>query len=98
MYNHFSTIASKYQSVRTLDIKPILHIKEKLAQKEKIKMADVGCGDGRYSLELLKSFDDSFYINCVDYNENMLESLESILENETLQTFVYDKVMQIVYH
>ena len=42
MYNHFSTIASKYQSVRTLDIKPILHIKEKLVQKEKIKMADVG--------------------------------------------------------
>ena len=58
MYNHFSTIASKYQNVRTLDTKPILHIKEKLAQKEKIKMADVGCGDGRYSLELLKEFED----------------------------------------
>ncbi len=36
MYDHFSTIASKYQSVRTLDTKPIRHIKEKLAQKEKI--------------------------------------------------------------
>ena len=87
MYNHFSTIASKYQSVRTLDIKPILHIKEKLAQKEKIKMADVGCGDGRYSLELLKSFDDSFYINCVDYNKNMLITLESNFRERNITNF-----------
>jgi ubiquinone/menaquinone biosynthesis C-methylase UbiE len=87
MYNHFSTIASKYQSVRTLDTKPILHIKEKLSQKEKITMADVGCGDGRYSSELLKEFDDSFYIHCVDYNENMLKSLESNFRERNITNF-----------
>ncbi len=39
MYDHFSTIASKYQSVRTLDTKPILYIKDKLQEKSKINMA-----------------------------------------------------------
>ena len=87
MHNHFSTIASKYQSVRTLDINPILHIKNKLAQKEKIKMADVGCGDGRYSLEFLKLFDNSFYIHCLDYNENMLKSLEKNMIERNITNF-----------
>jgi ubiquinone/menaquinone biosynthesis C-methylase UbiE len=87
MHNHFSTIASKYQSVRTLDTNPISHIKNKLAQKEKISMADIGCGDGRYSLEFLKLFDNSFYIHCVDYNENMLKSLETNLIEQNITNF-----------
>jgi len=87
MHTHFSTIASKYRSVRTLDTKPILHIKDKLKEKSKISMADIGCGDGRYSLEFLKCFDDSFYIHCVDYNEKMLESLESYLVEQNTTNF-----------
>jgi len=58
MYAHFSTIASKYQSVRTLDTKPISYIKDKLKEKSKINMADIGCGDKQYSLEFLMCFDD----------------------------------------
>ena len=87
MHNHFSNVASKYRSVRTLDTNPILHIKDKLKEKSKISMADIGCGDGRYSLELLKCFDDSFYIHCVDYNEKMLEYLESYLIEENTTNF-----------
>ena len=87
MHTHFSTIASKYLSVRTLDTKPILHIKDKLKEKSKINMADIGCGDGRYSLEFLKCFDDSFYIHCVDYNEKMLESLENYLVEQNTTNF-----------
>ena len=87
MYDHFSTIASKYRSVRTLDTKPISHIKDKLKEKSKINMADIGCGDGRYSLEFLRRFDDSFYIHCVDYNEKMLESLEDYLIEQNTTNF-----------
>jgi len=87
MHNHFSNVASKYRSVRTLDTKPILYIKDKLKEKSKISMADIGCGDGRYSLEFLKCFDDSFYIHCVDYNEKMLEYLESYLVEKNTTNF-----------
>lgn len=87
MYAHFSAIASKYRRVRTLDTKPISHIKDKLKEKSKISMADIGCGDGRYSLEFLRCFDDSFYIHCVDYNEKMLESLEYYLIEQNTTNF-----------
>lgn len=87
MHDHFSTIASKYQSVRTLDLEPIVHIQDKLKQKSKINMADIGCGDGRYSLEFLKCFDDTFYIHCVDYNGNMLKSLEDHLTEQKITNF-----------
>jgi len=87
VHNHFSTIASKYRSVRTLDTNPILYIKDKLKEKSNITMADVGCGDGRYSLEFLKCFDDSLYIHCIDYNENMLKSLKCYLTEHNMTNF-----------
>ncbi len=87
MHTHFSDIASKYRSVRTLDTKPILHIKDKLKEKSKINMADIGCGDGRYALEFLRCFDDSFYLHCVDYNEKMLISLEDYLLEQNTTNF-----------
>ncbi len=87
VHNHFSAVASKYRNIRTLDIKPILHIKDKLKEKSKINMADIGCGDGRYSLEYLKCFDDSFYLHCIDYNANMLESLECYLREQNMTNF-----------
>ena len=82
---HFSEIASKYRHLRTTDSGPILHIKNQLSEKSEIVMADVGCGDGRYSLELLKSFGDRFYLLCIDSNENMLMHLKEYLkENNTM--------------
>jgi ubiquinone/menaquinone biosynthesis C-methylase UbiE len=87
MHDHFTTIASKYQSVRTLDTEPILHIKNQINGKSKINMADIGCGDGRYSLEFLRHFEDRCYLHCVDYNENMLKSLEGYLAEQNITNF-----------
>ena len=82
---HFSEIASKYRHLRTTDLDPILHIKNQLSEKPGIVMADVGCGDGRYSLELLKSFEEKCYLHCIDSNENMLMHLKEYLkENNTM--------------
>ena len=69
---HFSEIASKYRSLRTTDLEPIPHIKNQLNEKSGISIADVGCGDGRYSLDLLKCLRDKCYLHCIDSNENIL--------------------------
>lgn len=87
MNNHFSSIASKYRSVRTLDIKPVLHIANQINGKSKIDMADIGCGDGRYSQEFLRQFGDKCYLHCIDYNENMLASLENYLTEQNFTNF-----------
>jgi len=85
--NHFSKIASKYRSLRTLDSEPILFIKNRLNGKSKINMADVGCGDGRYSLELLRCLDDKCYLHCIDSNENMLKYLKDYLTEQNTMNF-----------
>lgn len=50
-------------------------------------MADVGCGDGRYSLEFLKQFEEKCYMHCIDYNENMLNSLQDYLTEQNITNF-----------
>jgi len=87
LHNHFSSIASKYRSVRTLDLKPVLHITNQINGKSKINMADIGCGDGRYSLEFLRHFGDKCYMHCVDFNENMLKSLEGYFTEQNTTNF-----------
>ena len=87
MNDHFSSIASKYRNVRTLDQEPVVHITNQINGKSKINMADVGCGDGRYSLEFLRHFGDTFYLHCIDYNENMLKSLKSYLAGKNITNF-----------
>ena len=87
MHDHFSKIASKYRSVRTTDTKPILHIKNRLNRKTRINIADVGCGDGRYSLELLRCLGDNCFLHCIDINEDMLRRLEDYLTEQNTLNF-----------
>ncbi len=87
MHDHFSKIASNYRMVRTTDTKPILHIKNRLNGKTRINIADVGCGDGRYSLELLKCLGDNCYLYCIDFNENMLKHLKDYLTEQNTLNF-----------
>ena len=83
--SHFSKIASKYKDLRTTDFDYIQHIKNRLSKKSGIRMVDVGCGDGRYSLELLKCLEDDSHLHCIDYNENMIKYLKSyLIDNEFL--------------
>ena len=69
--SHFSKIASKYKDLRTTDVDHIQYIVNQLSKKSNISMADIGCGDGRYSVELLKCLKDNCYLHCIDFNENM---------------------------
>ena len=87
VYDHFSNVASKYRNIRTLDLEPIVYIKNQINGKSKINMADIGCGDGRYSLEFLKQFEDKCYMHCVDYNENMLKFLQSYFTEQNISNF-----------
>ena len=86
-YEHFSKIASKYRSLRTTDLEHILHIKNKLNVKSRISIADVGCGDGRYSLELLKCLGNKCYLHCIDSNENMLKNLKDYFAKQNAMNF-----------
>jgi len=86
-YRHFSKIASKYRRLRTTDLEPIQHIKNQLNGKSRINMADVGCGDGRYSLELLKALDEKCYLHCIDSNEDMLRHLKDYLTEQNTMNF-----------
>jgi ubiquinone/menaquinone biosynthesis C-methylase UbiE len=86
-YNHFSKIASKYRKLRTTDSEPILFIKNRLNGKSKINIADVGCGDGRYSLKLLQSLDDGCFLHCVDSNDDMLKHLEEYISETQMTNF-----------
>jgi len=85
--SHFSRIASKYKNLRTTDTDHIQYIKNQLSKKSQIVMADIGCGDGRYSLELLKCLEEDCYLHCIDFNENMIKYLKSYLMDQGIFNF-----------
>jgi len=86
-YNHFSKIASKYRKLRTTDSEPILFIKNRLNGKSKMNIADIGCGDGRYSLKILQCLDDGCFLHCVDSNEDKLKHLEKYFDENQSENF-----------
>ena len=85
--NHFSKIASEYKNLRTTDFDHIQHIVDRLSEKPGIVMADIGCGDGRYSVELLKRLQDDCFLHCIDYNENMIKHLKNYLIGNDILNF-----------
>ena len=85
--SHFSKIASKYKNLRTTDFDHIQHIKNRMSKKSGVRIADVGCGDGRYSLELLKRLEGDCYLHCIDYNEDMIKHLKSYLMGNNILNF-----------
>ena len=85
--SHFSRIATIYEDLRTMDIEPIIFIRNKLQEFSSLKGADIGCGCGRYTAELFRFLGDKLYLTCVDENEDMLKQLENNLAGKDLQNF-----------
>jgi len=87
MSEHFSTVAPFYSQIRTIDLDPINYIAKKLASKSKIVAADIGCGDGRYSIKLIEKLRNRLSLTCVDVNYEMLQQISKISSNfQNLQT------------
>ena len=58
-----------------------------MSKKSGVRIADIGCGDGRYSLELLKHLEGDCYLHCIDYNEDMIKHLKSYLIGNNILNF-----------
>ena len=87
MLDHFSQVASIYSQVRTFDHEAINYIIKKLAPMSNIVAADIGCGDGRYSIKLIEKLRNRLSLTCVDNNYEMLQQISNILPNfKNLQT------------
>ena len=87
MLDHFSQIASIYSQVRTIDYELINYITKKLASMSNIVAADIGCGDGRYSIKLIEKLRNRLSLTCVDVNYEMLQQISKISSNiQNLQT------------
>jgi len=86
MYRHFSRIASKYRYVRTTDLEPIIHIKETIGGLREVWGADIGCGDGRYDLLLLRHI-KNLHLTCIDINEAMLREASEYLKRHGMDNF-----------
>ena len=87
MLDHFSQIASIYSQVRTIDYELINYITKKLASMSNIVAADIGCGDGRYSIKLIEKLRNRLSLTCVDNNYEMLQQISKISSNiQNLQT------------
>ena len=78
MHRHFEAIADNYSRVRTLDIEPVRRIARLLPRRPGLVIADVGCGDGRYTELLLEELDAPQLI-CVDSVPEMLARAEARL-------------------
>jgi len=87
MSNHFTKLASFYSRYRTFDYEAINYITKKLASMSNIAAADIGCGDGRYSIKLIEKLRNRLSLTCVDNNYEMLRQISNILPNfKNLQT------------
>ncbi|OQX51965.1 MAG: hypothetical protein B5M53_09895 [Candidatus Cloacimonas sp. 4484_209] len=75
---HFSNIARKYAVLRTTDIAPIQFINDRLSHLDgtgRIFAADIGCGAGRYDIQLYSHIGERLFLTCIDENEYMLHAL-----------------------
>ena len=86
--SHFSRLAPKYRGLRITDLDPILSIKTRLEGfPSRIIAADIGCGDGRYDLELFRHLGERLFLYCVDSNRQMLKEVDGYLSRHGISDF-----------
>jgi ubiquinone/menaquinone biosynthesis C-methylase UbiE len=86
--SHFSRLAPKYRGLRITDLDPILSIKTRLRGfPSRIVAADIGCGDGRYDLELFHYLGERLFLYCVDSNRQMLNEVDGYLSRHGIRDF-----------
>ena len=86
--SHFSRLAPKYRGLRITDLDPILSIKTRLEGfPSRIIAADIGCGDGRYDLELFRRLGERLFLYCVDSNRQMLKEVDGYLSRHGISDF-----------
>ncbi len=72
MEEHFKGIAKMYREVRTTDEEPVRYIVSTLGGTKKTNFAEIGCGTGRYGLELLKQTPHAS-LTAIDFCKDMLK-------------------------
>ncbi len=87
MQTHFSTVAAVYRDVRVTDPAPVAHIAQAISGCGRVRAADVGCGTGRYDLELRRRFGAPLSLVCIDLNGEMLRELTTYLAASGLSDF-----------
>jgi len=86
MNGHFSHVAKYYRHLRTTDTAPINFIKENVIGCELMSAADIGCGAGRYSYNLLRRLDIR-HLLCIDASEKMLRANGEYLRTKKMLNF-----------
>lgn len=86
--DYYKNIAGIYRDLRTTDSEPVLYIKNFLEFNSLKYAVDVGAGSGRYAKLFFEHFgEENLFLNCVDTNEFMLESLEEYLKQHGIKNF-----------
>lgn len=78
--DHFSTVAAGYNALRTTDPEAVDLIARSLAGFSTVTAADVGCGTGRYMLELKRRLGEKLFAYFVDCSTDMLQQLRIDLD------------------
>jgi len=76
---HFSRIAASYNELRVTDPEPVDLMARALAGLSAVTAADVGCGTGRYTIELMRRLGDNAFVYFIDRSRHMLEQLRADL-------------------
>jgi len=76
---HFSRVAASYNELRVTDPEPVDLMARSLTGLPPVTAADVGCGTGRYAIELMRRLGDTAFVYFIDRSRHMLEQLRADL-------------------